>query len=446
MLLVPCPWCGPREEIEFRYGGQAGIAYPSDPEALSDEAWADFLFMRDNPKGAFAERWYHVAGCRRWFERGPRHGDVRVRAADPSGRGRPDDRPADGVRVGRRSTAPRPIAFTFDGEEVAAFEGDTIASAILANGIEAPFRSPILGRPRGVFSAGVEEPNAFVEISEPWFDPIVAATMVDARRRAWSSGAVPGVGRLRGERLAGRRASSTGTRTSSCSSSASGHDGFYPARDAADARRPRAARRAAPDDRARRRRRLPGRGRHVPARARPRSACTTTATSRCSSTADELDRLWHVRARRVILATGAFERSDRVRRQRPAGRDAGHAASPYLEHGVLVGSRTVVFTARAAPTAPRRISSRTEARCPRSRTCAGPTPDLGPRRDAEVLRGWVVVRDRAATDGSRRSISTDPTAIERTIECDSLARLGRLGPEPRALARRSAAGCGRRAR
>ena len=56
MLLVPCPWCGPREEIEFRDGGQAGIAYPSDPDALSDEAWADFLFMRDNPKGAFAER------------------------------------------------------------------------------------------------------------------------------------------------------------------------------------------------------------------------------------------------------------------------------------------------------------------------------------------------------------------------------------------------------
>ena len=55
MLLVPCPmsWCGPREEIEFRYGGQAGIAYPTDPEALSDEAWANFLFLRDNPKGAF---------------------------------------------------------------------------------------------------------------------------------------------------------------------------------------------------------------------------------------------------------------------------------------------------------------------------------------------------------------------------------------------------------
>jgi len=47
---------------------QAGIAYPADPGALSDEAWAEFLFLRDNPKGAFAERWYHVHGCRRWFD------------------------------------------------------------------------------------------------------------------------------------------------------------------------------------------------------------------------------------------------------------------------------------------------------------------------------------------------------------------------------------------
>lgn len=67
-MLVPRPWCGPRAEIEFRYGGQAGVAYPSDPDALSDEAWAESLFKRDNPKGPFAERWYHVAGCRRWFD------------------------------------------------------------------------------------------------------------------------------------------------------------------------------------------------------------------------------------------------------------------------------------------------------------------------------------------------------------------------------------------
>jgi heterotetrameric sarcosine oxidase delta subunit len=67
MLLIRCPWCGEREETEFTYGGQAGIAYPADPAALDDEQWAQWLFFRDNPKGAFAERWVHTHGCRRWF-------------------------------------------------------------------------------------------------------------------------------------------------------------------------------------------------------------------------------------------------------------------------------------------------------------------------------------------------------------------------------------------
>ena len=66
MLLIPCPWCGPRDEIEFRYGGQAHVAYPSDPASLRDEEWADFVFMRENPRGPWSERWMHSAGCRRW--------------------------------------------------------------------------------------------------------------------------------------------------------------------------------------------------------------------------------------------------------------------------------------------------------------------------------------------------------------------------------------------
>ncbi len=67
MLRIDCPWCGPRDEVEFRYGGQAGIATPADPDAVDDTAWADYLYMRDNPKGPFTERWCHSAGCRRWF-------------------------------------------------------------------------------------------------------------------------------------------------------------------------------------------------------------------------------------------------------------------------------------------------------------------------------------------------------------------------------------------
>ena len=67
MLLIPCPWCGKRDETEFHYGGQAHVPYPEDPDALSDADWGAYLFVRDNPKGPYAERWSHSAGCRRWF-------------------------------------------------------------------------------------------------------------------------------------------------------------------------------------------------------------------------------------------------------------------------------------------------------------------------------------------------------------------------------------------
>lgn len=67
MLLIPCPYCGPRDEHEFSYGGEAHIVRPKRPEKLSDEEWADYLFLRTNPKGAHRERWCHAHGCRRWF-------------------------------------------------------------------------------------------------------------------------------------------------------------------------------------------------------------------------------------------------------------------------------------------------------------------------------------------------------------------------------------------
>ncbi len=67
MLVIECPWCGPRDESEFGYGGEAHIQRPADPSALSDEAWADYLFMRKNTRGRHLEQWSHASGCRRWF-------------------------------------------------------------------------------------------------------------------------------------------------------------------------------------------------------------------------------------------------------------------------------------------------------------------------------------------------------------------------------------------
>jgi sarcosine oxidase subunit delta len=67
MLLIECPWCGHRDESEFSYAGEAHIARPLQTENLSDEQWADYLFMRKNPKGLHREQWLHAAGCRRYF-------------------------------------------------------------------------------------------------------------------------------------------------------------------------------------------------------------------------------------------------------------------------------------------------------------------------------------------------------------------------------------------
>lgn len=39
MLLIECPWCGPRAESEFTCGGETDIARPLEPEKLSDREW-----------------------------------------------------------------------------------------------------------------------------------------------------------------------------------------------------------------------------------------------------------------------------------------------------------------------------------------------------------------------------------------------------------------------
>lgn len=67
MLILHCPHCGPRDQTEFRAGGEADRARPVDPFALSDADWAQYLFMRRNTKGAQRERWLHAAGCGKWF-------------------------------------------------------------------------------------------------------------------------------------------------------------------------------------------------------------------------------------------------------------------------------------------------------------------------------------------------------------------------------------------
>ncbi len=90
MLLIHCPYCGERPELEFSYGGEAHIARPSDPAAVTDEAWAEFLYRRTNPKGVHAERWRHTHGCGRFFNALRDTGSDRFRATYKIGEERPD--------------------------------------------------------------------------------------------------------------------------------------------------------------------------------------------------------------------------------------------------------------------------------------------------------------------------------------------------------------------
>jgi methylglutamate dehydrogenase subunit B len=65
VLLIPCPWCGPRAQVEFIYGGDATLKRPATDGPV--EAWTAFVYQRGNPAGPHDELWFHGAGCRQWF-------------------------------------------------------------------------------------------------------------------------------------------------------------------------------------------------------------------------------------------------------------------------------------------------------------------------------------------------------------------------------------------
>ena len=65
MMLVPCPWCGPRHAGEFGYVGE--VQPRPDPTTATTTEWRDYLYLRHNRAGWTRERWYHRMGCRRYF-------------------------------------------------------------------------------------------------------------------------------------------------------------------------------------------------------------------------------------------------------------------------------------------------------------------------------------------------------------------------------------------
>ena len=89
----------------------------------------------------------------------------------------------------------RPLSFTIDGQQLTGLAGDTLASALLAHGRVSCGDSMYLGRPRGILSAGVEEPNALVrlaarrdeDVAESML-PATAVELTDGMEASWLSG------------------------------------------------------------------------------------------------------------------------------------------------------------------------------------------------------------------------------------------------------------------
>ena len=327
---------------------------------------------------------------------------------------------------GRLIDRSKPVSFRFDRVEYEGYEGDTLASALLANGVVGGFRSPILGRPRGIYSGGADEPNAFVEISAPWFDPIVAATTVDlveglvAESRAGIGRLPPSEGHVRSRPVEHRHVHVETLVVGA------GHGGRYPAERSAL----RGERVIVVEQ---------GRDLIGPSGSAGFPDGVTYLTRATAlglyddgyvtvlERSSELDRMWHVRAKQVVLATGTRERLIAFADNDRPGIMLSLAASTYRAHGVRVGWRVVVFGVE--PYIAGLNTLRREARVEIAAVVdvgRGERP-LDPLDGVDVLQGWTV----SGTDGTPELSAVHvrgPDGERETIECDALLVSGGRTP------------------
>ncbi|MEP7059729.1 MAG: glycine cleavage T C-terminal barrel domain-containing protein [Actinomycetota bacterium] len=241
------------------------------------------------------------------------------------------------------------LRFTFEGKAYSGFAGDTLSSALLANGVDVVCASPIMGRPRGVMSAGVEEAGAFVAVQEPWFDPIGPATAVELVDGLVAVGR-PGVGVLP---QSSEGAPSADHRHIHVETLVVG-GGIAGLRAAAATPRGRVL---LVDERHRLGGPSPTPGTDALIDSfRGRSDVTLTPRATALGIYDDgyvvvyertrpLTRVWHVRAARIVLATGAHERPIAFADNDRPGIMLASAARTYAERfGVLPGERAVVFS------------------------------------------------------------------------------------------------------
>ncbi|HEX4818000.1 MAG TPA: 2Fe-2S iron-sulfur cluster-binding protein, partial [Nonomuraea sp.] len=322
------------------------------------------------------------------------------------------------------------MRFTFDGRSYDGEPGDTLAAALLRNGVRVVARSVRLGRPRGVFTAGSEEPNALVRVGA---DPMVAATTVDLRDglEAWS---LRGKGRVDPDAVDDRRCDK-GYLHCDVLVVGGGPAGLAAAAAAGSA----GARVILVDDQPRlggdllnSRVLLDGAPALEWAAGLPLTARVLTRTTAVGYYDHDYvvaverrargERLWHLRARRVVLATGAHERSVAFPGNDRPGVMLASAARTYANrYGVRAGRRAVVLAC---------ADSGYEAA--RDLAAAGvevvavvdPRPDAMPLDGIEVLAGQVVT----GTAGDGEGVLAGVHVGERFFDCDLLAVAGGWNP------------------
>jgi sarcosine oxidase subunit delta len=64
-MRIACPHCGLRGVDEFAYLGDATVTRPAAD--ASESAFADYVYLRDNPAGVHRELWSHALGCQSWL-------------------------------------------------------------------------------------------------------------------------------------------------------------------------------------------------------------------------------------------------------------------------------------------------------------------------------------------------------------------------------------------
>ncbi|MBO0774795.1 MAG: sarcosine oxidase subunit delta [Actinobacteria bacterium] len=82
MILLPCPWCGPRDAAEFAHLGETPPR--PDPGTATPEQWRGYLYLRANSRGWVVETWYHRMGCRK-FVQVQRHTETNETRPAPAG-------------------------------------------------------------------------------------------------------------------------------------------------------------------------------------------------------------------------------------------------------------------------------------------------------------------------------------------------------------------------